>query len=673
MIGAPYRFIAIDPTVVEPPVAYAELDLSQPHEEGSVSGTIDVGWTAETPICVGQPDKNDKQIVRPMRFGDAYALPGASLRGMLRAVAEIATFSHLGRINGARHYGVRTYETREMPAGHQHRPQDLKAGWLRRENDGWVLRSCEPIRGYDYGYWLVHFDEILAELSRHGTAAPAADEWRQWGLGQKRQALTEARLADRVTLIDDGLYVARFPGGLRKARFEGGRPLTTAERQQRRVPGYLVCSGPTEIPSDDPQRAKIRETVFAPPSARPHDAHPLCRSFIELFHALNSDPGRERREPRGNWRFWLAAMGWLDAFGAERDDRTDPDPAPYNRYPGIPVFFHGDPAVAREDQGPPIAERGFFIGLTRVLRLPWPYSVGEVADRLYRGSQEHRRYAVPRLGEKPGGWDFARALFGEVDDANLDRAVVKERQAAGDDARALAGRVAVGPAFAANDPEPERALKEGVFGTPRESYYPFYLARAGDGGGSQRYDDEDAIPAGRKRYAARRATAPFPAGNDSDRTKSRVQFLPAGTVFRGRIRYRNLHPVELGALLWALTFGTLDGPYRHQLGRAKAYGHGVLRAELGFQPPKIVRRDKIAGDPAAIATYLDAFRAYMDRRVPGGDYERTPQIVALRRMADPAVGEQAAEKGLLATPELEQYQQWKREFSRLAKPLLTPI
>jgi CRISPR-associated protein (TIGR03986 family) len=449
---------------------------------------------------------------------------------------------------------------------------------------------------------------------------------------------------------------------------------------QRRIAGYLVCSGRTEIPTDDPTRKKIRETVFAPPSARPHDALPMCPAFMALFHALNSDPGRVAREPRGNWRFWLAAMGWLDAFRAERRE-DDPDPVDYRLYPGIPVFYHGDPALARDDEGPPIAERGFFIGLTRVLRLPWPYSVGEVADRLYRGRQEHHRYELPRLGEE-NGWDFARALFGEVDDANLDPAVAEARRKAdtntGTKPQALAGRIAFGPAFAEGDPQPERTPHEGVFGAPRESYFPFYLARAADaeGPGSQRYDDPDAIPAGRKRYAVRRRTDELPQGNDNDKVKTKVHFLPEGTRFTGRIRYHNLHPVELGALLWSLSFGRPGGPYRHQLGRAKAQGYGVLRADVAFRKPQIVNGADIKGDPQTIETYLAAFRSYMTGALgEQGGYEQQPQITALRRMADPDIGEPA--KAALATPSLDEYQQWKRNFGQRhppgSPPLLQPI
>lgn len=674
---AGFRFIPVASQLIEPPVRFCALDLGRPHPEGSVSGSLQITWTAETPVCVG--DGGDP--VRPIRIGGEHVLPGASLRGMLRAVAEIATFSHLGHINADRHYGVRTYDYNDMPrAPQRHRPQDLKAGWLTYDGNDWMLRSCEIVRGYPYGFWLVHFREILDEIGRRGRVPPSVDEWRALDLGRKRKELAAANLAGALALIDDGPYVDQFARGFRKAGFLGERNLTAQERQQRRVPGYLVCAGPTEVPPDDPARAKIRETIFAPASTRPQDAHRLRNEFMRLFHALHSAPGRHRRAPQGNWRFWLTAMGWAGAFGVADTDREErdwldrPDPQAYRNYPGIPVFYHGDPAAVADVAGAPMAERGFFIGLTRVLRLPWPYSVGEVAGRLYQqDAAPPRRYEVPRLRERHG-WDFARALFGAVDDAHLDleeAAKEQRRRDKGGDPEALAGRVAFGPAFALGDPQLTDE-RRGVFGTPRESFYPFYLRRTAtaDGNGTQRYDDAYAIPAGRKRYVVRRTPDPFPQGNENERTLTRLRFLPEGTQFTGRVRFHNLHPVEFGALLWALSFGEWGGRWRHQIGRGKAQGYGVLRANIEWRPPRVINGDDFAGERNAPETYLDLFRQYMTVRL-GADYEQTDPIRLLRLYADPAVGE--ANKPLLATLDLDEYQRQKGAFSQNRPPGSGPI
>jgi hypothetical protein len=143
-----------------------------------------------------------------------------------------------------------------------------------------------------------------------------------------------------------------------------------------------------------------------------------------------------------------------------------------------------------------------------------------------------------------------------------------------------------------------------------------------------------------------------------------VRFLSTGTRFSGTVRFHNLDPVEFGALLWAMSFGRPGGPYRHQIGRAKAQGHGVLRADIEWRPPRVINRCELAGDRNALETYFDLFRQHMNQRLQRV-YENTEQIVLLRRYADPAIGE--ANRGRLATLPLEDhgrltYPQLKRGF-----------
>jgi hypothetical protein len=703
MTTAGFRFIPVDRQVIDPPISFSELDLSRPLEGGSVSGSLRIKWTAETPLCVG----DGETPVEPIKIGGEYALPGASLRGMARAVTEIATFSHLGHINAAHHFGVRTYDFDDMPlAPQRHRPQDLKAGWLRYGDGQWKLYRCPTVQvlransrrgepaqhSYDLGYWLVGFDEILAEIERRGAGAISQDQWREMTLAEKRRLLTDTGLDRGLTgnrdaegrrngpLFDVGPYMPDRPEGVRMASFDYWENYAQQAQQamQRRVPGYLVCAGRTKFPPDDPKRAKVREAIFLEPSLQ--DRVDLSPAFMNLFHVLHSNPGRTVREPTGNWRFWLAAMRWLGAkagphsnisFGSNDGNGENLNSSDYDRYPGIPVFYHGNPAEAAQDAGAPIARRPFFMGLTRVLRLPWPYSVGEIAHRLYHDHEAggRRFYQVPRLG-KLGGWDFARALFGEVDDTHMDGDAAKKRRDEEGPARALAGRVGFGPAFAEANPQPKpKAPIEGVFGTPRESYYPFYLRRAANasGDGTQCYDDDHAIPAGRKRYVVRQTARQLPQGNANESVLNRVAFLPEGTRFSGTVRFHNLDPVELGALLWVLRFGDWSGNrYRHQIGRGKAQGYGVIRADIEWRPPKVMNRDDVNGEHNVPETYIHLFRQYMTLRLQQ-DYDTTEQIMLLRLYADPLAGE--ANRDRLITLPLEDhgrltYPELKRRFDR---------
>ncbi len=96
--------------------------------------------------------------------------------------------------------------------------------------------------------------------------------------------------------------------------------------------------------------------------------------------------------------------------------------------------------------------------------------------------------------------------------------------------------------------------------------------------------------------------------------------------FKGKIRYHNLHPIELGALVWALNWGGND-TLRHSLGMGRAYGWGQVQITLEED----------------VAALQEPFVEAMERAKPG--WANTPQIRQLLAMANPAVG--AKNKGIL--------------------------
>ena len=129
---------------------------------------------------------------------------------------------------------------------------------------------------------------------------------------------------------------------------------------------------------------------------------------------------------------------------------------------------------------------------------------------------------------------------------------------------------------------------------------------------------------GWKRYPARPAKGNMPAaGGDSASVLHPIMGSDANPlIFEGCIRYHNLHPIELGALLWALTWGA-KAELRHALGMGKPYGWGQVSIE-----PKI----------DDLLTVLRPFIDAMENAVPG--WADSPQIKQLSAMADPKVGKE---------------------------------
>lgn len=89
--------------------------------------------------------------------------------------------------------------------------------------------------------------------------------------------------------------------------------------------------------------------------------------------------------------------------------------------------------------------------------------------------------------------------------------------------------------------------------------------------------------AGRKLYRISPATESLlqkkPKGNQEDTKESRMRPLKAGYKFKMRINVHNLKPIEVGALLYAITFNDWYG-ICHNIGAAKRYGYGAIQAQL---------------------------------------------------------------------------------------------
>ena len=182
------------------------------------------------------------------------------------------------------------------------------------------------------------------------------------------------------------------------------------------------------------------------------------------------------------------------------------------------------------------------IGLTRNFRYPYKYRISDCIVQ-------------PNVGDGP---DLVDCIFGYVNKED-----------------ALKGRVHVGNAFA-NETVIEDNIVKGVLGQPSASYYPLYLRQVNEGKYTT-YNDDEAEMAGRKRYRVHAPNAlTDPKYNGNENVVTEMKPLPAGTTFKLLISVHNLRPIEVGALLSALTFHGTEGPC-HNIGQGKSFGFGSLR------------------------------------------------------------------------------------------------
>ena len=266
--------------------------------------------------------------------------------------------------------------------------------------------------------------------------------------------------------------------------------------------------------------------------------------------------------------------------------------------PGIPVYCWGDPG-----------EETFEMGTSQVVpKAP----AGAVKDFLIPNTQKPLNKEL----------DWADALFGYAEEGKAQ-----------DGEQALQGRLSFD--FARIDNAEEACAPDEAFvvtqGQPKASFDPFYLKKKKASGGPAVWAKRDnAQLSGYKRYpACRPLDMPSKAKKlreyDLKSVESFVRPLKKGAVCRASVEFHNLHPLELGALLWALSFGDPavftggETRFRHVAGRLRNRGLGRLRpanarlAMLEQNPmPEELEWQSLCADETSLALALmQAFEAHM--------------------------------------------------------------
>ena len=262
----------------------------------------------------------------------------------------------------------------------------------------------------------------------------------------------------------------------------------------------------------------------------------------------------------------------------------------------IPVFFiDGD--------------QGFHIGLSRYFRMPYKHRVSD-------GIQQTKCYVDGSTALKDG-IDMTECIFGRIDKNNSYR-----------------GRVQFENAFCNEIINEVKEIK-GVLGQPKASYYPFYLKQSYSSEHQYvTYNDDKIEIAGRKFYRVHSEVCELPQGNQDENNNNKnknenvlstLKMLPKDKTFTLKIHLHNVRPVEIGALLSAITFHN-DKLCHHNIGMAKCSGFGKLEiVENGLS----VNTD---GSDHSLDFYLKAFDSYMSsftRSTEKQNWNETAQIKKL--------------------------------------------
>lgn len=584
VIHAPYNFVPLANWVHIPPWS-AAVSQDWPFEDG-YSGELHVTLTSHTPLLVGgsqsKGSKEQAGRVEPFRLPDGrFAIPGSSLKGMLRAVIEIAGFGRMRMVDRQRP------ALRDISKGdtiYTRRVRDkIQAGWLEASEDGG--RTIVPCRFV----WLEH-RELEKTLGRKDAlfsrGQSVRDKYETWAreCASRNRNVGELRFSP---LPDkNGKMLAR--------QLDIGNEV-----------GHPVFTG--QVSDSTTKAGKKRDFLF-----------------------YGDDPSRRISVPDDVWQDFLRVHGNDEKRGADAMSWPGYWKARFHANKRVPVFYVNDGGTLR-------------IGLAYMLKLAGDFST---LDMIAHSSPLHR--------DAPGaaaGYDLADLLFGAINESGSSDA----------QADALRGRVSCGMLVCDHD---VRVIEQHptILNGPKPSYFPNYVRQSASEPTKWKVGSPASYAAyirtntssrptlrGFKRYPVRppASVAVQELSDDQKKNQNRavqisLQTLPPQTRFSGRIVFHNLKREELGALLWAVTWGG-RAELRHALGMGKPFGFGQANITIDHARSRIVPNDPSRPSSALsndeVDALLRAFTTHMDEtargegKLPG--WEQSPQMLDLLAMADP--------------------------------------
>lgn len=543
-LRAPYNFIPLAGSVFFPKWAEC-ISFEMPFEDG-LNGVIDVTLTAKSPIFVRNglskikvtddvrrhPGKNEYNRFNHIVDAEGktrYFIPGSSVKGMLRSTVEIISNGKFSQVEN-QSFGKRDWNDR----AYMDSMKEALCGWMYLDEQGrWVIEN----HGKAHKVNVSLIKDIVPGLESHIKDGNALkDDAKKIAFAKYRLLLSKIygdyfneKMLKDIDFYDSVLtshLAVRY--ALRKINEIDTVVSVSKVDNYNYADGIVVLTGQQNPYSPYDKRGNKRRNPgkhheFIFPCRPVGDPHIVSDKVVEAFRTIHA-----------NSEDWMKL--WADQLLIRRQR--------------IPVFFCND-------------ENGNVtsVGLASMYKFPYKKSVWDAVPELYMGKDKSPDHD---MGIDKGP-DLAECMFGYSRESNGNFSALK-------------GRVHVGHFFVEGDMDDASKPHRLILGTPHPSYYPLYVQ------GGKKWDDDAVMVNGRKYYPVRSGsdTATLPdqsslLAKDHKLVGSAIAICPlsCGTVFKGKIRFFNFKPFELGALVSALTlFNSRD--HYHSIGMGKPLGYGKI-------------------------------------------------------------------------------------------------
>lgn len=543
---APYNFVPLPEAILT--VKDFDPNLHDTYKAELLTGTLSCTLKTESPLYV-RAARTWQEYIHKDKDGKPYTpsdpyygetketllIPGSSLRGMLRNLVEVVSYSRIAPVTKNPLF-YRTVDVSSIGKAYGKRMSGgdagkegwftlSKAGYMVKENGDFFIYPAREI--FSTQHFRVHEKVALAAGIKNNKGERLAPMVEPSGNGRWKPNKNYHWMRERVWFkpVQPTSHLPESPTFYAdvtemRQRIDDNKPGADWEA------GYFIAGG--WVPSTR-GGGKKRHWIIGP---RLEDKKARIRVEDEDIDLYNTLTGGETQ--------------------AVKKDHMSVLPQVENEY--IPCFY----SSWKDENG----KEHVAFGHTGMFRLPYLNSPAEM---------------LPNEIKDVAGYDLAEALFGFVDQGRSERS-------------AVAGRVFVTDAKLDGDPKKAVMEKEMVFSDqalsgPKPTTVQHYLNQHDPDHPEnlKHYDNnpnEDTALRGHKFYWHVGASDDFEAR--LKRTpKERVgdkfnKFKPvkAGQKFTFAIHFENLHPRELGVLLWVLDKAT--GAHRLKLGMGKPYGLGSV-------------------------------------------------------------------------------------------------
>ncbi|GIK72744.1 MAG: CRISPR-associated RAMP family protein [Chloroflexota bacterium] len=458
------------------------------------------------------------------------AIPGSSLRGMVRTLVEIIGFGRMRWVGKEPTFTFRAVAaSRDDPLREPYRQvvgafgRNVRAGYLVQRGENWFVQPALTPR--DMGW-------------------PSDDAF----LKVKERSISGRDLPKYVRLDDPNyrpqIHHVRFDVDIRRSQrgtYVAVSQLAAAKGSMPRYEGYLVCSG------------NMKESAKDRAQRSPRKSHALVLMPDERARAL-----KIQRQAIDDYMAGLTPYQKEQLTAWSGDDKGSPNGCLYDLKP---VFY-----VA---EGNEVVHFGHSPNFRIPARLQGSNRAATPFDFVPDALRNH---------PEP---DLADALFGWVEEQDFLKG-----QRAGrvffEDARCVGAKDGV---WLKSDPITPRVLSG-----PKVTTFQHYLVQDRNVGHDP--DRKETLAhygsppnttqiRGHKLYWHRGASPDIeatPKEREHEKQLTRIIPVKPGVRFKFTVHFENLRPEELGALWWALALPSEAGKeYRHKLGMGKPLGMGAVK------------------------------------------------------------------------------------------------